>query len=133
MEVVRMKKIGLALLLVICISSPLYAAQSTFAGVEENARIKDYKLRKQMEPGAERQATEERKQMIGDGRFISYDDGTVRDTQTNLMWAAKDNGRDINWANAKSYCEKYRGGGYMDWRMPTQYELAGLYDWVNSA
>lgn len=62
------------------------------------------------------------------GRFIDYDNGTVMDTRTNLMWAAKDNGSDINWANAKSYCENYRGGGYTDWRMPTQDELAGLYD-----
>jgi formylglycine-generating enzyme required for sulfatase activity len=57
-----------------------------------------------------------------DGRFIAYD------TRTNLMWAAKDNGSSINWADAKSYCENYRGGGYTDWRMPTQDELAGLYD-----
>jgi hypothetical protein len=63
-----------------------------------------------------------------DGRFIAYNNGTVLDTRTNLMWAAKDNGSDINWANAKSYCEYYRGGGYTDWRMPTQDELAGLYD-----
>ena len=63
-----------------------------------------------------------------DGRFIAYDNGTVLDTRTNLMWAAKDNGSNINWANAKSYCENYRGGGYTDWRMPTQDELAGLYD-----
>jgi len=63
-----------------------------------------------------------------DGRFIAYNNGTVLDTKTNLMWAAKDNGSDINWANAKSYCENYRGGGYTDWRMPTQDELAGLYD-----
>jgi uncharacterized protein YceK len=60
--------------------------------------------------------------------FIAYNNGTVLDTRTNLMWAAKDNGSDINWANAKSYCENYRGGGYTDWRMPTQDELAGLYD-----
>ncbi|MEI7637743.1 MAG: caspase family protein [Syntrophus sp. (in: bacteria)] len=63
-----------------------------------------------------------------DGRFIAYSNGTVTDTRTNLMWAAKDNGSDINWANAKRYCENYRGGGYTDWRMPTQDELAGLYD-----
>ncbi len=31
-----------------------------------------------------------------DGRFIAYDNGTVLDTSTNLMWAAKDNGEDIN-------------------------------------
>ena len=63
-----------------------------------------------------------------DGRFIAYNNWTVLDTTTNLMWAAKDNGSNIKWANAKSYCENYRGGGYSDWRMPTQDELAGLYD-----
>ena len=68
------------------------------------------------------------KETARDGRFIAYDNGTVLDTRTNLMWAAKDNGSDINWVNAKSYCENYRGGGYTDWRMPTQNELAGLYD-----
>ena len=63
-----------------------------------------------------------------DGRFVAYSNGTVLDTITNLMWAAKDNGCDINWANAKSYCENYRGGGYSDWRMPSPNELLGLYD-----
>jgi len=63
-----------------------------------------------------------------DGRFIPYNNGTVLDTRTNLMWAAKDNGSNIIWSNAKSYCENHRGGGYSDWRMPTQDELAGLYD-----
>jgi uncharacterized caspase-like protein len=64
-----------------------------------------------------------------DGRFIAYHDGTVLDTQSNLMWAAKDNGYDIkDHSNAKRYCENYRGGGYSDWRMPTRVELAGLYD-----
>lgn len=63
-----------------------------------------------------------------DGRFIAYDNGTVLDTKTNLMWAAKDNGSLINWQDAKVYCEAYSGGGYMDWRMPTHDELAGLYD-----
>ena len=64
-----------------------------------------------------------------DARFVpNYNNETVLDTKTNLMWAAKDNGNEINWADAKSYCENYRGGGYTDWRMPTQDELAGLYD-----
>ena len=68
------------------------------------------------------------KEIKRDGRFIAYDNGTVLDTRTNLMWAAKDNGSDINWEIAKSYCENYRGGGYADWRMPTVNELAGLYE-----
>ena len=63
-----------------------------------------------------------------DGRFIAFNNGTVLDTKTNLMWSAKDNGKDINWGKAKSYCEDYRGGGYTDWRMPTKDELASLYD-----
>jgi OOP family OmpA-OmpF porin len=61
-------------------------------------------------------------------RFISYNDGTVLDTKTNLMWSAVDNGGNINWSDAKLFCETYRGGGYTDWRMPTLNELAGLYD-----
>jgi hypothetical protein len=63
-----------------------------------------------------------------DGRFVAFDDGTVLDTKTNLMWAAKDNGEDINLQGAKSYCEAYHGGNYADWRMPTQLELEGLHD-----
>ncbi|MCK9195390.1 MAG: caspase family protein [Syntrophales bacterium] len=68
------------------------------------------------------------KEIGRDGRFIAYDNGTVLDTRTSLMWAAKDNGSNINWHDAKNYCENYRGGGYSDWRMPTQDELAGLHD-----
>jgi hypothetical protein len=68
------------------------------------------------------------KEIKRDGRFIAYDDGTVLDTNTNLMWAAQDNGSTINWQGAKNYCKNYRGGGYTDWRMPTQDELVGLYD-----
>jgi hypothetical protein len=71
-----------------------------------------------------------RKEIGSDGRFVAYDDGTVLDEESGLMWAAKDNEADINWQGAKNYCENYRGGGYTDWRMPTQDELAGLYDSV---
>ena len=62
------------------------------------------------------------------GRFIAYNDGTILDTQTNLLWASRDNGKDINWTDAKFYCENYNGGGYKDWRMPTNDELQSLYD-----
>lgn len=62
------------------------------------------------------------------GRFIAYDNGTVLDMRTNLMWASKDNGANITWEDAKKYCENYRAGGHTDWRLPTQEELAGLYD-----
>jgi hypothetical protein len=63
-----------------------------------------------------------------DRRFIAYDNGTVLDTSSNLMWAAKDSGNDISWTDAKSYCQDYRAGGFKNWRMPTQTELIGLYE-----
>ncbi|MEI7451499.1 MAG: caspase family protein [Syntrophus sp. (in: bacteria)] len=115
---------------------------------EKRRQIEDERERLAAEQEAERQAVLDRKQAkktttlamakrppqptagetSRDGRFIAYNNGTVLDTQTNLVWAAKDNGDYISWPNAKSYCENYRGGGYSDWRMPTQDELAGLYD-----
>ena len=61
-------------------------------------------------------------------RFIDIGNGTVTDTKTGLVWASRDNGSDIKWADAKSYCDNYRGGGYTDWRMPSADELALLYD-----
>ncbi len=71
------------------------------------------------------------KEIKRDERFILYDNETVLDTQTNLMWAAKDNGRDIDWYSAQKYCENFRGGGYTDWRMPKKDELAELFDKSN--
>ena len=61
-------------------------------------------------------------------RFVDHGDGTVTDTKTGLMWAAKDNGDLINWPNALSYSQNYSGGGYTDWRMPTLAELSSLYN-----
>jgi hypothetical protein len=67
------------------------------------------------------------KEIGRDGQFVAYERGVVIDTSTGLVWASKDNGEDINWKDAKRYCENYRGGGYTDWRLPTQNELAKLY------
>ena len=53
--------------------------------------------------------------------------GVVADSATGLMWAAKDNGSDINWQDARSYCQNYSGGGHTDWRLPTSAELENLY------
>jgi hypothetical protein len=63
-----------------------------------------------------------------DDRFTLYDDGTVLDAETNLMWAAEDNGEDIDWKWAERYCLVFTGGGYTDWRLPTINELRSLYD-----
>jgi hypothetical protein len=50
------------------------------------------------------------------------------DPSTGLMWAAKDNGKNVNWHKASSYCRNLRVGGYADWRLATIEELEGLID-----
>ena len=44
-----------------------------------------------------------------------------------LMWTGQDNDRDVDWYEAKAYCEACHDGGYTNWRMPTIQELEGLY------
>lgn len=60
-------------------------------------------------------------------RFRVVDGAGVIDNLTGLMWAARDNGQDINWQEAKAYCENYRAGNHTDWRQPTQEELKTLF------
>jgi len=88
------------------------------------------RLKAEIKKDEERKQIEARygKEIARDGTFIAYVSGVVKDTRTGLMWAAKDNGKDVTWHDAKRYCENYRGGGYSDWRMPTIDELEGLYD-----
>ena len=63
-----------------------------------------------------------------DGQFTAYQDGTVLDTKSNLMWAARDNGSALSWPGAKDYAAKAHIGGYTDWRLPNSSELAALFD-----
>ena len=50
------------------------------------------------------------------------------DSNTRLMWAAKDNGKDITWGKAIKFCSNLRLAGYSDWRLPTIDELSSIYD-----
>jgi len=64
-----------------------------------------------------------------DERLVDNGDGTVTDTETNLMWAKEDNMGDITWHDAVVYCKNppIAGYKYSDWRMPTIKELMTLY------
>jgi hypothetical protein len=73
-------------------------------------------------------AADRAKEIARDGRFVAYDNGTVVDTETGLMWASKDDGKGLNEKDAVDYCENYRGGGYTDWRMPSLEELETIFD-----
>ena len=63
-----------------------------------------------------------------DGRFNLFDDGTVVDTKTKLMWMDRDNGAGMSWPDAKKYAAEFRGALYSDWRLPTLAEVSALYD-----
>ena len=49
------------------------------------------------------------------------------DFKSGLLWAARDNGRDIDWRRARRYCDELELAGYSDWRLPTLDELEALY------
>jgi|HubBroStandDraft_2_1064218.scaffolds.fasta_scaffold93776_2 hypothetical protein len=50
------------------------------------------------------------------------------DPSTGLMWAGKDNGLNVNWNDADSFCRKLTIGSYSGWRLPDIQELSTLYD-----
>ncbi len=50
------------------------------------------------------------------------------DPSTGLMWAGRDNGKDVNWKNAMKYCRDLRLAGYPGWRLASLGELEGIYD-----
>jgi hypothetical protein len=54
--------------------------------------------------------------------------GVWTDPSTGLMWAGKDNGRDVSWKGAVKYCRDLRLAGYSNWRLATLAELAAIYD-----
>jgi len=69
------------------------------------------------------------KLFAGENRFSFLAEKTLlTDNKTGLMWPTKDNGSDISWPAGQEYCVVFELGGYDDWRMPTQEELASLYN-----
>jgi hypothetical protein len=54
--------------------------------------------------------------------------GYWTDPATGLMWAGKDNGKDVSWMKAMKYCRDLRLAGYSDWRLASLAELEGIYD-----
>jgi len=49
------------------------------------------------------------------------------DPATELMWTKQDNGSDVDWHQAKTFCTSLRLGGYSNWRLPTIAELQAIY------
>jgi hypothetical protein len=50
------------------------------------------------------------------------------DPSTGLMWAGKDNGKDVSWKKAMKYCRDLRLAGHSDWRLANIGELQAIFD-----
>src|SRR5438270_515375 len=50
------------------------------------------------------------------------------DGDTKLIWAAKDNGSNIDWNHADAYCRGMTLGGMTGWRLASIDELARMFD-----
>lgn len=48
-----------------------------------------------------------------------------------LMWQISTSERQISWKEAQAYCQTLRVGGFTNWRLPRQGELASILDIAN--
>ncbi len=71
--------------------------------------------------------------------FVDNGDGTISDTQANLMWKKDDSfkefGYGINWFEAQDYCEllnEKKFAGYDDWRLCSFEEAQALFSFTVS-
>ncbi|MFQ5443180.1 MAG: DUF1566 domain-containing protein [Nitrospinales bacterium] len=64
--------------------------------------------------------------------LVDNGDGTLTETQTQLMWTQKDSyadlGRCLDWRQSREYVKRLKTGGYEDWRLPSLNELFSIYD-----
>jgi hypothetical protein len=52
---------------------------------------------------------------------------TWTDPATGLMWTTKDNGTEVSWQQAATYCQRLRLADYGHWRLPAIDELSAIY------
>jgi len=55
------------------------------------------------------------------------------DRATELVWAGKNDGKDVSWGKAVKFCHDLRLAGYFDTRLANMAELQGIYDKTASA
>jgi hypothetical protein len=61
---------------------------------------------------------------VGADRWEDLGDGVLRDRRTNLQWLKDDNGEDVDWHGATSFCDRRHDR----WRLPRLEELKSIYD-----
>jgi hypothetical protein len=100
---------------------PLFASAQTIDELEQ-------RLKKLQSTEKERKVSQSKRQVPVQGRrpdtrFESHTDG-VYDPERQIIWAARDNGSDVNWSQAQAYCAKLGPG----WMLPSVAQLRSIYD-----
>ena len=94
---------------------------------EEAKRADEKRIAKEAEEERLKKMKQE-EELAASKRFVENNDGTITDTVAGLIWAAHSAKGNVTWEEAESFCVRYRGGGYKDWRMPTLHELSERND-----
>lgn len=72
-----------------------------------------------------------RKQTAQAGNVYAYQNGTITDRRTGLMWCAFDSYLDLQqsltYDSAAGYVARINFGGYTDWRLPSEEALRTIY------
>ena len=58
--------------------------------------------------------------------------GYWMDADTRLMWTTEDNGYDVNWNQAASFCRNLTTGGFRDWALPTIDQLTTIAEYKSA-
>jgi len=115
------------------------AEQSSEPAAEEGEKLFFDQKPPEQPPVATGEGEEEREGALqpASGRFTDNKDGTVTDTETDLMWTKNGDltGDTMLFHQALSYIEDMNRGkqpnfGFTDWRLPTLAELRSLVDYT---
>jgi hypothetical protein len=102
------------------------AAKQTLVRMEL-APVREARLKAEQQ----RRSNEALNQQEKDRRELAAKETAARiwtDPVTQLTWTRKDNGYDVNWNEAVSYCQSLVLDGHSDWRLPSIEELRSIYD-----
>jgi hypothetical protein len=103
------------------IAGPLFFPPALFADVSNYIQKKPYEAPHYVPPTPPKSKV----------HLTDNKDGTITDQQ-GLMWTHKDSyadlGQCLNWYQSYDYVKSLKTGGHNDWRMPTSWEMYGIYD-----